>query len=647
MGSEKHQGRPSSEDASRTEVDHAENSMRPSDEAIFDKNKPISSTKAAHPLAGYTHQQLAHMGEKYAREHQGLTDDGEIRAFRLGAIVAGDMDVDDNIESLREKYLSVEGLTEEERTTLVDEVEHKWRNPKMLYFLVTICSLCAVVQGMDETVVNGAQIFYRREFGIDGDSDHDSWITGLTNSAPYLCCAVAGCWITEPMNKRFGRRGTVFISCCISFLACFWQAFTNTWWHMFIARFFLGFGIGPKSATTPMFAAECSPKLVRGALVMQWQMWTAFGIMLGYVADLAFYGVPDSSGITGLNWRLMMGSAGVPALIVCSLVYLCPESPRWYLTKNRHNEAFKAMEKLRFNKIQAARDLFYAHTLLQAESAMSIGRGSRIKEFFTIRRNRNAMLASQIVMFMQQFCGVNVIAYYSSEIFLEAGFSEKSALAASLGFGIINFIFAIPAFYTIDTFGRRNLLLTTFPLMGLFLLFTGFSFFIPEDSKAHIGCIALGIYLFGIVYSPGEGPVPFTYSAEAYPLYIRAMGMSLATATTWCFNFILAVTWPSLQKAFTPTGAFGWYAGWNIVGFFLVLFFLPETKGKTLEELDSVFNVRLSKIVRYGWAQFFWFFRHYLLRSNEPKPIVPRAGDEAHDEKAMLQDRDPQPSGKV
>lgn len=183
--------------------------------------------------------------------------------------------------------------------------------------------------------------------------------------------------------------------------------------------------------------------------------------------------------------------------------------------------------------------------------------------------------------------------------------------------------------------------------MGLFLLFTGFSFFIPEDSKAHIGCIALGIYLFGIVYSPGEGPVPFTYSAEAYPLYIRAMGMSLATATTWCFNFILAVTWPSLQKAFTPTGAFGWYAGWNIIGFFLVLFFLPETKGKTLEELDSVFNVRLSKIVRYGWAQFFWFFRHYLLRSNEPKPIVPRAGDEAHDEKAMLQDRDPQPSGKV
>ncbi|KAF4976861.1 hypothetical protein FZEAL_6526 [Fusarium zealandicum] len=646
MVSEKDRQRNSSAEFSRTEVDHAENRFnRSSDEGIINTKKPLSQSKAAHPLAGYSKQQLAQMGEKYARDQQGLTDEADIRAFRLGAIIAGDMDVDDDLESLRNKYASVEGLTDEERTTLVDEVEHKWKNPKMLYFLVTICSLCAVVQGMDETVVNGAQIFYKRQFGIDDKTDYNTWISGLTNSAPYLCCAVIGCWITEPMNKRFGRRGTVFISCSISFITCFWQAFTNTWWHMFIARFFLGFGIGPKSATTPMFAAECAPKLVRGALVMQWQMWTAFGIMIGYVADLAFYGVPDQNNITGLNWRLMMASAGVPALIVCSMVYMCPESPRWYLTKKRHSEAYEAMSKLRYNKIQSARDIFYAHTLLEAESAMSIGRGSRIKEFFTVRRNRNAMIASEIVMFMQQF--LNVIAYYSSEIFLEAGFPEKSALTASLGFGIINFLFAIPAFYTIDTFGRRNLLLTTFPLMALFLLFTGFSFFIPEDSKAHIGCIALGIYLFGIVYSPGEGPVPFTYSAEAYPLYIRAIGMSLATATTWLFNFILAVTWPSLQKAFKPQGAFGWYAAWNVIGFFLVLLFLPETKGKTLEELDSVFNVRLTRIVRYGIAQFFWFFRHYFLRSDAPKPIVPRAGDEAHDEKAMMQNSDPQPSGRV
>lgn len=109
---------------------------------------------------------------------------------------------------------------------------------------------------------------------------------------------------------------------------------------------------------------------------------------------------------------------------------------------------------------------------------------------------------------MLRFCGVNVIAYYSSEIFVESGFSESSALTASLGFGVINWLFAIPAIYTIDTFGRRNLLLFTFPLMAIFLLFTGFSFFIPFGT-ARVACVALGIYLFGIVYSPGEGPVSY------------------------------------------------------------------------------------------------------------------------------------------
>ena len=158
--------------------------------------------------------------------------------------------------------------------------------------------------------------------------------------------------------------------------------------------------------------------------------------------------------------------------------------------------------------------------------------------------------------------------------------------------------------------------------MSLCLFFTGFSFWIPQSSTAHIACIALGIYLFGIVYSPGEGPVPFTYSAEAYPLYIRAQGMSLATATTWFFNFILSVTWPSLLKAFKPQGAFSWYAVWNIIGFLGVLFFVPETKGKTLEELDQVFGVRTRDHAAYGGRQFIYFFRRFLLRQNvEPERL--------------------------
>jgi MFS family permease len=127
---------------------------------------------------------------------------------------------------------------------------------------------------IDETVVNGGQIFHTSQFGIGGKDSRSTWLTGLTNSAPYLCCAFIGCWLTVPFNHWFGRRGTIFITCAFSTIACLWQGFVNTWWHMFIARFALGLGIGPKSASVPIYAAETTPPAIRGALVMQWQMWT-------------------------------------------------------------------------------------------------------------------------------------------------------------------------------------------------------------------------------------------------------------------------------------------------------------------------------------------------------------------------------------
>lgn len=170
---------------------------------------------------------------------------------------------------------------------------------------------------------------------------------------------------------------------------------------MFVARFALGFGIGPKSATVPIYAAETAPPAIRGALVMQWQMWTAFGIMLGYVADLIFYQVSDTAGIVGLNWRLMMASALLPAVVVCCFVFACPESPRWYMSQKQYHRAYQSMCSLRHHKIQAARDLYYMHTLLEAETSMKLGQ-NKLLELITVPRNRRAVVASEIVMSMQQ-----------------------------------------------------------------------------------------------------------------------------------------------------------------------------------------------------------------------------------------------------
>lgn len=223
-----------------------------------------------------------------------------------------------------------------------------------------------------------------------------------------------------------------------------------------------------------------------------------------------------------------------------------------------------------------------------------------------------------------------MIAYYSTTIFQDAGYSRNSALLASMGTGILNWVFALPAFFTIDTFGRRPLLLITFPFLALTLLWTGLSFLIDpplpgqtiSKSKARLGMIATGMYLFECFYSPGMGPVPFSYSAEAFPMQVRDVGMSWATATTWCFNFILSFTWPRLVSAFTSAGAFGWYAAWCVILWFLVLLFMPETKALTLEELDQVFSVPTWKHSRYQLKNARWHLNKWILRKKQ-EPLEP------------------------
>lgn len=584
------------------------NSLIDSTNHVENAANPDRSGEHGNILSQYTEKQVMQMGRNYALKHN---LDPEL--FGRAAALA---------RSPKE-FNSMEFLSAEEKESLHKEVTKKWHIPFKLVEVIALGSMAAAVQGMDESVVNGAQLYYVKEMGMKGMKNEDL-IEGLVNGAPYLCCAVA-CWFSDFFNHKLGRKWTIFWTCVISALSCIWQGLVSLqWYHLFIARFVMGIGVGIKSATVPAYAAETTPATIRGSLVMLWQFFTAVGIMFGYVSSLAFYRVGSHGIGGGLNWRLMLGSACIPAIIVLFQIPFVPESPRWLMGKDRHEEAFNSLRQLRHSEVEAARDCFYQYVLLREEGSYSaIPVHKRLWEMFSVRRNRNGALGAWIVMFMQQFCGINVIAYYSSSIFVESGLGIKESLVSSWGFGMINFLFAIPAIYTIDTFGRRNLLLTTFPLMAVFLLVSGFGFFIPKSNKdGRLGCIAFGIYTFAAVYSSGEGPVPFTYSAEAFPLYIRDLGMGFATATCWFFNFLLAFTWPRLRNAYTVQGAFGWYAAWNVVGFFLVLLFLPETKGLTLEELDDVFNVPLRKHSIYRVREFINNIRKHVLRQH-PKPLEP------------------------
>ncbi|KAJ0378315.1 hypothetical protein COL26b_003477 [Colletotrichum chrysophilum] len=509
------------------EVSNIEKARRGS-QATVDLNDN-KEAKIKNPLLGINRSELLRGVEHFARD-KGL--DEYLPMLKKGALVAQDPTGYEEIDG-------TEALEPDEIQVLRDEVLHKWRIPKILYLTIITCSIGAAVQGWDQT----------------GSS------------------AFIGCWLSDPLNNWVGRRGTIFFAANF----CIW-----TWEQLLACRLLLGIGMGAKASTVPIFAAENSPAPIRGALVMSWQMWTAFGILAGTAANLAVGKVGD------IAWRLQLGSAFIPAVPLALLIYACPESPRWYIKKNQYANAMKSLLRLRNHPIQAARDIYYIHIQLQVEAEI-IGRSNYAKRFvelFTIPRVRRATLASFTVMIAQQMCGINIIAFYSSTIFKEAGTSEFNALLASFGFGMVNFLFAWPAIWTIDTFGRRSLLLGTFPMMAWTLLAAGLCTLIPGTGGVHLGLVALFVYLFAAFYSPGEGP----------------------------------------------------------------FFWVPETKQRTLEELDYVFAVPTKLFMRHQVTKAlpYWFKRWVLWQRDatlEPLYKFDLTHEDHHaaaddDDKAQVEMRD-------
>ncbi|ESZ94219.1 putative galactose-proton symport [Sclerotinia borealis F-4128] len=572
-----------------------------------DLNNNVTA-KIQNPLAGLGETVIIRDVGEFAQAND-LND--ILPLLEKGALVASDP----------ENFENVERLDEEEKVALRYEAAHKWSHPTTLYLTIITCSIGAAVQGWDQTGSNGANLSFPSEFGIgQGDNkaspnyDRDNWLVGLVNSAPYIGSAFIGCWLSDPFNNWFGRRGTIFIAAIICVFTPIGGAFSKSWETLFASRIILGIGMGLKGATVPIFAAENSPAKIRGALVMSWQMWTAFGIFLGFAANLVVINTGS------IAWRLQIGSAFIPALPLAFLIFFCPESPRWLMKRGEYRKAYISLCRLRKHDLFAARDLYFIDCQLKIEAAI-VGKTNYISRFiqlFTIPRVRRATLASFVVMIAQQMCGINIIAFYSSTIFKQAGATSKNALIASFGFGLVNFVFAWPAIWTIDTFGRRSLLLFTFPQMAWSLLVAGLCFIIDEKSTAHIALIATFIYIFAAFYSPGEGPVPFTYSAEVFPLSHREVGMGWAVATCLFWAAVLSISFPKILETFHPVGAFAFYAGLNLLAFVMIFLFVPETKQRTLEELDYIFAIPTRTFVRYQLTKTlpYWIQRYVFFRKN-------------------------------
>ncbi|KZZ95551.1 General substrate transporter [Moelleriella libera RCEF 2490] len=564
-------------------------------------------TRIRNPLHGLSQEQLFQDVEAFAR-NKGLTEHTAL--LKKGALVAQDPSNAANIDG-------PEKLSADELQVLDEEITHRWRMPMRLFLTIFTCSIGAAVQGWDQTGTNGANIFFPEFYGIGSTSTRDKILVGLINAGPYIGSAFIGCWLSDPLNNYFGRRGTIFFSAHFCIWPVIGSALCHTWEQQLACRILMGIGMGAKASTVPIYAAENAPASIRGALVMSWQMWTAFGIMLGTAINLAVFKLAGP-----LNWRLMLGAPFIPAVPLMIFIYFCPESPRWYMKKGRFQEAWKSMMLLRRNPIQVARDIYYINAQLEIEKELA-GRTNYVTRFtqlFTIPRVRRANLAAFTVMIAQQMCGINIIAFYSTTIFEQAFKNDSNkqfkAMIGSFGFGLVNWLFAFPAFFTIDTFGRRSLLLFTFPQMFWTLLAAGLCTLIDDTGdlvNVRTGLVCLFVFLFGAFYSPGEGPVPFTYSAEVYPLSHRETGMGFAVATCLFWAAVLGITFPFLLDQLDTIGAFSLYAGFNVVAFVMIFFWVPETMQRTLEELDWVFGVPTRKFAMYQLTVALpWWFKRYV-----------------------------------
>ncbi|KAI9688236.1 MAG: hypothetical protein M1822_001742 [Bathelium mastoideum] len=650
---------------------------------VFHRQQSVSPNPASgQPVAeGYKQQlidnPLLHRTKRQVEEdarsfhaHHDLDQVVDVDVFVRGALLAREQDDSDSC-------VLVEGLTNIERRALDKEftpgfLHHIKQLPKEFRIILATCCLAACTQGWDQQSINGANLSWPSYFGLNvnlnlknNPNSGDVWIFGAVNAAPYLSGAIVGCWLSDPLNEYFyGRRGAIFVATLFSFATVIGAACAQSWKTLLLCRVLLGFGMGAKASVVPIFISETAPTYVRGSLVICWQIFVTCGIFLGSIACLV---VAD-------NWRFQVASAFIPPLPLLILVLLCVESPRWLLKKGRYGDAYKSYLVLRETPVQACRDLYYTHCQIQSETRYftaelrrrqdmemrpmtgSIGSRSdffaghdnfqeevrltgywmRFVQLFLVPRIRRATVAAVVVMVAQQLCGINILSFLSSTIFNDAfdsgnsnftdGGNKKTALWISFGFGLANHLFTWLAFGNIDKFGRRWLLNRSFPAMAVTLLITGMCFLI-DNAHVRVGLVATFAILFTLAYSPGEGPVAFTLSAEVFPLINREVGMSFAVFWNLIGAGILALVVPQLAFAIGHPGLLGLFAGLNVVAWVLAYLLVPETARIGLEELNDIFEVPTTEHIKYQIAMARWKFG---LDAEEPPPLYVWAKDRRH-----------------
>lgn len=429
-------------------------------------------------------------------------------------------------------------------------------------FVSVVAAIGGLLFGFDTAIIAGATRYLKDQFVLS--SLQEGWAV----SAVLVGC-MFGAGSAGSISDRVGRKRFMLISAVLFFVSAAGCALPRTIGEFVIFRFIGGLGIGAASILSPLYIAEISPARVRGALVSVNQMAIVTGILLAYLVNWIFAGVGPS------NWRWMFAAGALPAVVFFLLLTRVPESPRWLVKKHREEEALGVLGRVDSAQTAAAEIRVIKETL-------ALEKGS-LAELFRPGFRRALVIAIVLAVF-QQITGINAVLYYAPRIFERAGFERMSAIGQSAIVGFVNMLFTLVAIALVDRVGRKPLLLTAAGGMGLSLVLIGGAFKLEAAS----GTLVLGLILLYIAFfAMAMGPIVWVIMSEIFPTRLRGSAMGIATVILWVSDFAVTLTFPVIADALNESTAFWLYAAMCAIDFVFILLVLPETKGRTLEEIEQ------------------------------------------------------------
>ena len=442
---------------------------------------------------------------------------------------------------------------------------------RFIYQCTLVAAIGGLLFGYDTAVVAGAIGYIEEKYQLSAA------MTGWAASCALIGCMI-GAMIAGGLSDKLGRRKVLMISAwafAISSVGIMIPLSLN----MFIFfRMIGGIGIGIASILSPMYISEIAPASIRGRLISIYQLGIVIGILLIYFVNAAIAGMHDHQWNVDTGWRWMFGSGLLPSIVFILLLLRAPESPRWLAAQNQWDRATDILEKVN-GKTGAAEEV------KAIKSSLSEKQGT----FSELLRPglRTALIIGIFLSIFSQVTGINVIMYYAPEIFKATGDGSSSALMQTIWVGGINVLMTLVAIRYVDRLGRKKLLLIGSAGMAVCLAFVGAAFY----QQATAGYWVLGgILLYISFFAISLGPLTFVVVAEIFPNSIRGRAMGVAIFFLWLSVYIVSQTFPMLLESIGSAYTFWIYMIMSILAFLFIWRMVPETKGKTLEEIQDLWK---------------------------------------------------------